>query len=286
MPLTSVVNLSQIFDREDEGTRFVKRYLKATHCDLFFADGAVLVEGPAERIVLPHFVRNRSEYTLLNRAYITWLEIGGSHAHRLQTLIEALGLDTLVITDLDAMDPGTKKKAVPKRGANLETRNPTLRNWLPAISSLDELLDHATNGLERNHPLGGAVRVAYQQPVNVTLREKPEEALANTFEDALLYENLSVFVRLDGGGLIGKFKALASEHEDIDEIAVSLKEEIRSRDKAPFALDILFKQELQELELPKYIADGFLWLSTRLDQDAVSKKVTDNSVHEASSHNE
>jgi predicted ATP-dependent endonuclease of OLD family len=37
----------------------VKRYLKATHCDLFFADGVVFVEeGQAERILVPHFIRH------------------------------------------------------------------------------------------------------------------------------------------------------------------------------------------------------------------------------------
>jgi len=76
--------------------RFAKRYLKATHCDLFFADGAVLVEGPAERILVPHFVRTRSKYDFLKRCYVTWLEIGGSHAHRLSSLIEHLGLNTLI----------------------------------------------------------------------------------------------------------------------------------------------------------------------------------------------
>ena len=81
VPVSCVVNLSETFGSGDETGRFVKRYLKATHCDLFFADGAVLVEGPAERILVPHFVRKRDQYEYLRRCYITWLEIGGSHAH-------------------------------------------------------------------------------------------------------------------------------------------------------------------------------------------------------------
>lgn len=35
---------------------FLKKYLKLTHCDLFFADAAVLVEGAAERLLLPEMV--------------------------------------------------------------------------------------------------------------------------------------------------------------------------------------------------------------------------------------
>jgi predicted ATP-dependent endonuclease of OLD family len=120
VPVTCVVNLSEVFGTGDETARFAKRYLKATHCDLFFADGAVLVEGPAERILVPHFVRTRSDYDFLKRRYVTWLEIGGSHAHRLRTLIDNLGLNTLIITDIDAKD-AAGKSVPPKRGASLSS---------------------------------------------------------------------------------------------------------------------------------------------------------------------
>ena len=80
---------------------FVSRYLQATHADLFFADGAILVEGAAERMLVPHFIRNH--YEKLHSCYVTLLEVGGSHAHRLRPLIEHLGLNTFIITDLDAV---------------------------------------------------------------------------------------------------------------------------------------------------------------------------------------
>ncbi|MCM8885642.1 MAG: AAA family ATPase [Candidatus Thiodiazotropha sp.] len=56
-PVTTVANLSDAFGEDDGTQRFVSRYLKATHCDLFFADAAILVEGQAERILVPHFIR-------------------------------------------------------------------------------------------------------------------------------------------------------------------------------------------------------------------------------------
>ena len=101
--------ISRRFGTTDQTGRFVKRYLKATHCDLFFADGAVLVEGPAGRTFVPHFVRKRDQYEYLRRCYITWLEIGGSHAHRLKSLLVHLGLNTLIITDLDAKDSKARR---------------------------------------------------------------------------------------------------------------------------------------------------------------------------------
>lgn len=50
VPYSTVINLSEVFGPDNETKKFVVRYLKATHCDLFFADAAILVEGPAERV--------------------------------------------------------------------------------------------------------------------------------------------------------------------------------------------------------------------------------------------
>ena len=110
VPESTVANLSEVFGTNEDTTRFVTRYLKTTHCDLFFADAAILVEGPAERMLVPLFIRE--SFPKLNESYITVLEIGGSHAHRLRPLIEHLGLTTLIITDLDAIDPNDNRKAV------------------------------------------------------------------------------------------------------------------------------------------------------------------------------
>ena len=54
----------------------------------FFADAAILVEGAAENMLLPHFMR--SKYPKLYQRYITILGVNGRHAHRLSPLIEKL----------------------------------------------------------------------------------------------------------------------------------------------------------------------------------------------------
>lgn len=46
-PTACVINLSSVFGKPDQTAKFVARYLKATHCDLFFADAAVFIEGSA-----------------------------------------------------------------------------------------------------------------------------------------------------------------------------------------------------------------------------------------------
>lgn len=51
---TQVLNLSTFQAGDEPKDRdFLQRYLKLTHCDLFFADAAILVEGNVERLLLP-----------------------------------------------------------------------------------------------------------------------------------------------------------------------------------------------------------------------------------------
>lgn len=264
VPVSSVVNLSETFGDEDETGRFVKRYLKATHCDLFFADGAVLVEGPAERILVPHFVRSRDEYEFLRRCYVTWLEIGGSHAHRLKTLIEHLGLNTLVITDIDAKDQDGKS-VPPARGAGLLARNETLKSWCPKEASFDSLLDMTEKSLSIGDKSGYGIRVAYQQPIITQFKAGlAAELLANTFEDSLVYENLSIFKIMKGPGLMGRFRKAIEDGTDPADLAKRVFDELAKGGKAEFAMELLYSAEIDDMTVPAYIDKGLCWLAEQL----------------------
>lgn len=158
VPVVKVRNLSEVFGTEDETVRFVKRYLKSTHCDLFFADGIITVEGAAERMLLPQFIKNN--YIELSTSYISILEIGGAHAHRLRSLIELLNIPTLIITDLDAAEKNSNsryQKAIPKREEEQRTTNATLMTWIPEEKNIDKLLN--MNGSDK---VKGIIRVAFQ----------------------------------------------------------------------------------------------------------------------------
>ncbi|CAD7731435.1 hypothetical protein LMG31886_44230 [Xanthomonas hydrangeae] len=99
---SEILNLSVFYDsaKPDDRT-FLERYLKLAHCDLFFADGAVLVEGNVERLLLPQMIEKSAPR--LQSTYLTVLEIGGAFGHRFKSLIDFLGLTTLIITDLDSV---------------------------------------------------------------------------------------------------------------------------------------------------------------------------------------
>lgn len=271
VPVSTVINLSEVFGAGSETERFVTRYLRAQHADLFFADAAILVEGPAERILIPNFIR--AKYDELNQCYITLLEIGGSHAHRLKSLIDHLGLLTLIVTDLDTLDKTGGASVQPAKGAGQKTDNATLKTWVPATDDIDALMDAsaATKTLgEVDDPLF-AVRVAYQVPVSITPPggTAMETAYPYTFEDAFVFENLDFFSKFAGNGLVCKFRDAINAGGGVTTIGNRMYLDLKSGKKAEFALDVIEAEAFDDLTVPRYIAEGLEWLLAQLKKKRV-----------------
>jgi predicted ATP-dependent endonuclease of OLD family len=266
VPVSTVINLHDVFGAGDATQRFVTRYLRAQHADLFFADAAILVEGPAERMMLPNFIRTK--YDKLNQSYITLLEIGGSHAHRLRSLIDHLGLLTLIVTDLDTLDAASQTSAQPAIGAGQQTNNDTLKTWVPNLADVDALMaaSAGTKTLENADDALYAVRVTYQVPVEVLIpgAAAPEMAYPYTFEDALAFENLAFFSTLAGHGLVRKFRDAIAAGGGAKAIGKAMFDALRNGKKAEFALDVILAEQFDALTVPRYIAEGLEWLQSRL----------------------
>lgn len=269
VPTTSVVSLRDVFGDEDKTNSFVSRYLRAHHADLFFADAVLMVEGSAERMLLPNFIRTLPELKLLNSAYITMLEINGSHSHRLKDLIETLRIPTLVITDIDAARDRTAVPVVIGQGQ--VSSNPALKTWAKLDAEIDTLLvvSPTEKILELGDPLF-QVRFAYQTQVNMRSNDVGETVgvYPSTFEDALALENPRFFASLEGSGLTAKFRAAFEAHEPGDSLAAALFEALKNGKKAEFVLDILASDKFGELGIPGYIYDGLIWLQEKLDKQA------------------
>ena len=271
VPVSTVINLSEVFGPGSETERFVTRYLRAQHADLFFADAAILVEGPAERMLVPNFIR--AHYDELNQCYITLLEIGGSHAHRLKPLIDHLGLLTLIITDLDTLDKAGGASVPPAKGAGQKTNNATLKTWVPKLDDVDELMraDAATKTLHEDDDPLFAVRAAYQIPLGLTSPGivGPEVAYPYTFEDALAFENLSFFAGLDGTGLVRKFRDAIADGGGAAAIGGKMYLALKNGKKAEFALDVMEVENFDTIVVPRYIAEGLEWLLAQLKKKQV-----------------
>lgn len=271
VPVSTVINLSEVFGLGSETERFVTRYLRAQHADLFFADAAILVEGPAERMLVPNFIR--AHYDELNQCYITLLEIGGSHAHRLKPLIDHLGLLTLIITDLDTLAETGGASVQPAKGVGQKTNNATLKTWVPGFDDVDQLMsaDGAAKTLREDADPLFAVRAAFQMPIGVTTTGVvgPEVAYPYTFEDALAFENLGIFSALAGTGLVRKFRDAITAGGGAAVVGEQMYLALKNGKKAEFALDVLEVEKFDEIVVPRYIAEGLEWLLSQLKKKQV-----------------
>jgi predicted ATP-dependent endonuclease of OLD family len=230
--------------------------LKLTHCDIFFADGVIFVEGQAERLLVPEFISKR--FQGLSNRYISMLEVSGAHTHKYRALIEKLGVATLVLTDLDSVD-SNGNSCFPQENLDQKTCNDTLRLWHPKIEVLDELValpqaEHAT--ISQGAPL----YVAYQKSTLISKKK----VLSRTFEDALILANFDdeYFQKKN------KLKAAKVGHEDNSSLlSESLFNYVKGLKKGDFAFDCLFhlaENEAKSFNPPQYMSEGLKWLETQL----------------------
>jgi len=263
IPFATVINLSKTFGDATETSKFVTRYIKSTHCDLFFADAAILVEGSAERMLLPHFIRHK--FPKLDQSYISLLEIGGSHAHRLKPMLETLGLLSLVITDLDSIGETGNAKVFPERDKNFRTGNTTLKEWIPKKEALDEILDCTDDDKQ---DVKSQIRVAYQCPIKLKYKDdsEEEEAIPYTFEDSLALTNLNLFRDYqDPKGLLKKLTNALGKNT-LNEASKEMYKSLGTGSKAEMALELFYLTEPSDLVPPVYISDGLKWLEDKLDE--------------------
>lgn len=283
---TEVLNLSAFYSQTLNERDFLQRYLKLTHCDLFFADAAILVEGNVERLLLPVMIEQEAES--LRSACLSILEVGGAFGYRFKSLIEFLGLTALVITDLDSVElvatadqnededtefevpnpepghPPVKKsgKACLPSERDARTSNQTLIQWLPKKQTITELLNasEAEKLYEKEGGNGFKVRVAYQIPTDVTWNGTTANLCGRTLEESFGLEN-AAWCQAAAQRHIG-LKLLGNPATP-GELASGLHKRVngKSFDKTKFALGVLTESP-ENWTVPLYIKEGLLWLES------------------------
>lgn len=260
MDHTSIANMSELFTKAKDELRFVRKHLKLTHCDIFFADGVIFVEGQAERLLVPEFISN--SFDGLSNRYISMLEVSGAHTHKYRELVEKLGIATLVLTDLDSVNKDGAS-CFPQKNSGQKTSNITLKKWHPKKEALDDLVtlpkpEHASES--RSAPL----YVAYQKPTNIS----GEEILSRTFEDALILANFEDKYFQE----IAKLKVAKTDFESGAKLlSESLYDYVQGLTKGDFAFNCLFHlagDEEKTFNPPQYICDGLTWLEGQLSPKA------------------
>lgn len=296
---SAVFNLSVFYDQNELDRDFLQRYMKLTHCDLFFADAAILVEGNVERLVLPLMIEQGAKK--LGAAYLSILEVGGAFAYRFRMLIEFLGLTTLIVTDLDSVHPASPKKEEAAAGESAAahaaqddeeeddddggqdeagkkkpkprskcpastpgaiTANQTLIQWLPAKSLIDELLTAPVDArLQAPTAEGGAhVMVTYQCPVNTTWGTDTLELKSRTLEEAFAYENLA-WCQKKEHHQVG-LRWAKSSTMSLEDLAAKIHKRVKGESfkKTNFALGLLASNDVSWV-VPTYVQEGLDWLT-------------------------
>ncbi len=276
MQSTEVVDLGDAFGSDTETRTFAERYFYVQHTDLLFADAAIFVEGTAERMLVPMFIEH--DFPELTKRYISFLEIGGSHAHRLRPLVEKLGIPTVVITDIDPVlldtnaNGRTVRKAQPIGSQNdLRCGNNTLTEWHPRIHAIDGLKAPTEKDLVWDEKTGLKVRFAWQVPIPAADNSWP-----SSFEDALILSNLDWFRALGQGdaggrkielkGALGQAVATLKDVAAPPGLAKALHDMLRDRfNKGDFAATLLEHMNAgAKIACAAYIADALSWLANEL----------------------
>lgn len=290
-----VVSADQTADEEAETRDFLIRYMKLTHCDLFFADAAVLVEGNVERLLLPLMIERAAPD--LKAQYLSILEVGGAFAHRFRDLVNFLGITTLVITDLDSValkavqspTPGEPESFAEEASmevppdesgksksfsvsmtdvAGAQTSNETLKQWLPRLTSVTDLLAAQEPSKIQTEPC--SVRVAYQGRTNVTWNGTTVEAAGRTLEEAFAFQNLQWTQESSQKDLHLSVVKKSETAPEIQEMLARVHYRVASKSfkKTEFALAV-FEADPQAWTVPTYIDEGLKWLEAQLTPNEI-----------------
>lgn len=234
-----------------ESLAFLKRYLRLTHCDLFFADASVLVEGAVEKLLMPAMIESAAKR--LQTTYLTILEVGGAYAHRFEGLLSFLHIPYLVITDLDSVVPTGYPSACRADVVDARTSNASLRK-LSGQTTVAGLV--ALTPADKQHA-GKDRCIAFQTDILVTEDKAHATLRPRTLEEAIVYENIGLFRS-------GKLSIGVVIPTPLHDAYQSVYDRIRSDSfkKTDFAMDVLACAE--EVIVPEYIAEGLRWLEARL----------------------
>ncbi|WP_085247833.1 ATP-dependent nuclease [Gilliamella mensalis] len=289
IPLTQVKNLSNYFDSQDVSRRFAARYLKLHHCDIFFADALIILEGKAEKLLIPQFIKDH--FNELYRRYISYIEIEGDYVHIFRPLIEILGINTLIITDLDSADQNNKKQ-LPQKGKEQISSNPVINTWLFDNQEEKKTIDILVKLTEKERTktlssTSAEVYFAFQQEVDVKGDPNPKvigKTIPRTFEDALLINNLEFISKLAQKIKLltpekkSQLKKVIEDYNESDDLTTLMKafytrlnpddKLVKGKGKitkAALALELLFICDTNcTLSPPEYIKLGLSWLENKL----------------------
>ena len=273
--------------------RIISNYLHLRVSDLFFADCAILIEGAAERILLPKAI-TKSTNTLSSTHY-TVIEVGGTYAQHFIPLLKYIEIPTIIITDIDSVqlttneetNKASQKKARPKLDDNLFSSNPTLNHYFsnPAQANEKPTIKRLLQLNSSDKQVEDSIRICYQSSDDGYTCSNGTVLFPRSLEDAIIYANAHLFTDLVSPKQKPR-KAQSSrdtESRDLQESEDRHQFEephlnklfdkqisadtfakkaytttnARAFEKTTFAIDCV---QFEDLSIPHYISEGLRWL--------------------------
>lgn len=231
-------NLHSFVVSNPDNVDFIKKYLTLSRCDLFFADKAILIEGAAERLLLPDMISKCDEEGLfeplkykLPAQYYALIEIGGAYAHKFVPFMEFLGVPTLILTDIDSVGEHQRKALV---SVGKTSSNATIKWWYKKVKSLPE-------------------------STSVTLSE-----IIELPEDKKSHSKCHIEYQISECGLCGRSleEAIKNVNRNYYELKGAITEsdlEFDEKSKTNFALGLIDNHP--DYKVPLYIKKGLKWLN-------------------------
>ena len=270
----------------------IQKYFTINTCDMFFTDKVILVEGTAERLLMPTFFKilDDESDTKISIQHIAIFEVGGTYAYIFQDLLRFLSIKNLTITDIDAVTGRYNESIVcdisnePNENTEetpflIKTINGNITNWfvpkktplfikniVESYTPLEERLKKEIfikdNG-DEEYTINSNSLITFQLPLNY------EKRWGRTLEEQLIIEN-SAWIKENISNLNSLQIAIKSA-KNTDGIHLNLTYEnitkeqleqyhyeiVKELDKSEFSIEL---STITGWKIPTYIKEGLEWL--------------------------
>ncbi len=270
----------------------IQKYFTINTCDMFFADKVILIEGTAERILMPTFFKildNESDNKICTQ-HITIFEVGGTYAYIFQDLLRFLSIKNLTITDIDSVTgrynnsvvcdiSGEPIENTKKTPFLIKTINGNITNWFVPkktplfIKNIVENYIPLEERLKKNIIISESGNKEYTTNLNSLITfQLPlhgEKKWGRTLEEQLIIEN-SQWIKENLPNLKslqssiksaknsdGKKLHLTYENITKEQLEQYHYEIVKEIEKSDFSIEL---STMSGWKIPTYIKEGLEWL--------------------------
>ena len=257
-PSKLIKGLTESSDPDDKLLAdFYDWFFEIGYSELVFADKAIFYEGDTERLYIRKLM-TLEKYKKLKQQYIAYIQVGGAYAKNYRKMIELLGIQSLIITDIDySKDAETLDKI-----EDSEITNATIKEFYkienpgstPTVKDL-----YAWKDAKKNIVSDGLIYTCFQTN---------DDCYARTLEEAMLakYFSMDVTMSFTKKEWIDKRKESRLEFviptkgiKEDDPIKIREIMKSTSGSKTDFMYSVVFNKKAEETE-PNYIKGGLEWL--------------------------